>query len=96
MSSQTSTFLGESSRETKTIIRKLSVGDLKQGMHFVIGTELRHPINGVIDEIKKIKLINGSLSYEIWFSRKGEGRFIWKTIHPNNGSTITEEYDIDY
>jgi|LauGreDrversion4_2_1035121.scaffolds.fasta_scaffold04387_8 hypothetical protein len=83
-------------RPTRAIIRKLTIGDLKAGMHFVIGNELKHPINGKIDEIKKIVSESGAISYEIWLSRERDGRYIWKTIYSNNGSTITEEYDLDY
>ena len=89
-------FPRTSKKTTRAIIRKLTIGDLKMGMHFVVGNELKAPINGHIDEIKKIVDDNGSVSYEIWFTRGREGRYIWKTIHSNNGSTITEEYDVDY
>lgn len=82
-------------KTTRAIIRKLTVGDLKTGMHFVIGNELKAPVNGKIDEIKKMITEHG-VQYEIWFVRLNEGRFIWKTIYSNNGSTITEEYDVDY
>jgi hypothetical protein len=80
--------------EAQGIIRKISIGDLKEGITFVVGQSMlkgRLVVEQIIHDTDYL-IEYGVLKYDVYVSESGSNNVrIWKTFQ--NGQ-ISVEYDI--
>lgn len=79
--------------EAKGIIRKISVGDIKEGITYKVGQSMfgdRIMIEQIMQDLKALEL--GILKYDIYISENGSNNVrLWKEIE---NMPIVKEYDV--